>query len=689
MLETSFYNEMSLLDKKPRILNDELPVTSLLINTKPSQSSSSYLDTERRISHIFEQIQASLETRRKSLLDELRQFQNESSTMSRHIFEFQTNLDLAQLISNYGRIMKTIANVDNSESSTSSSPLINENSFKITGRGLKQCTANEEATFSLSFRNIDNCSLSNVSLLDIFIISNESVENNSTPTTIAARKKSFDTSTKPKLKSTTAAANNKIKKCNCDCKMECVGEGLYEVKYKLDQKGIYSLNVLVNKKHIHGSPFKLLCLENRSKAAKKTTTNAKLPAKSQSSFSLRAPILTTAQQRASTPRKSVTINMSSSPPGTSVGMNKSKSPSSFCLYSSATYPSKSSSLSPKSVSNSKLNSPPMIMTTSSTNSNNDDSLMSSAHSILSDSLSSPLSPALSKINISNIENFNDLTDGKKEDDFLFQIGRRGRAFSEFMNPQAVCATSEHIYVTDSNNQKIEAFAHNGEFKFSLGLNSTNLNSKIRRPIGIDCKSDGKILVVDYELKCVNVYEETGKYLNRICQNRLLGPKGVCINKMYQNQIVIADSKANAVCIFDAEGKFVSKFGHLGNKNENFAGPQYVSCNSGGDIIVTDFYNHCIKVFDFAGKFKFSFGSNGSREGQFNGPTGVASDAQDNIIVVDWGNSRIQVFNKYGNFIRYINSELNPLYGPQDLAVINNTVAVADSGNHCIKLFEYL
>jgi hypothetical protein len=159
------------------------------------------------------------------------------------------------------------------------------------------------------------------------------------------------------------------------------------------------------------------------------------------------------------------------------------------------------------------------LTNTTTLSSREDSLMSSAHSMIG---SDSLSPALSTVNISNMENFNDLTENKKEDDFLFQIGRRGRAVSEFMNPQAVCANSEFIYVTDSNNQKIEAFGHNGEYKFSLGWNNASGNGKIRRPIGIDCKSDGKILVVDYEFKCVNVYEENGKFLNRICQNRLLG-----------------------------------------------------------------------------------------------------------------------------------------------------------------------
>ena len=158
----------------------------------------------------------------------------------------------------------------------------------------------------------------------------------------------------------------------------------------------------------------------------------------------------------------------------------------------------------------------------------------------------------------------------------------------------------------------------------MATQSTSSNVKIvKRPCGIVSGQDNKILVVDYELRCVNVYEENGKFVNKICQNKLLGPKGICLNKACNNQIVVADSKANTVCVFDSEGKFLYKFGQTGSKNENFAGPQYVACMSNGDICVTDFYNHCIKVFDSNGVFKFSFGSNGSNQGQFNGPTGIS------------------------------------------------------------------
>ena len=166
---------------------------------------------------------------------------------------------------------------------------------------------------------------------------------------------------------------------------------------------------------------------------------------------------------------------------------------------------------------------------------------------------------------------------------------------------------------------------------------------LRRPVGIEITSDNRVLVSDYEQKCVYMFEEeSGKFISRMCLNKLIGPKGICVNRHVQNQIIVADAKANSVCIFDSEGKFLKSFGNLGNKNENFAGPQYVACLSNGDIVVTDFYNHCIKIFDANGQFRFSFGTSGENQGQFSGPTGVATDPSDNIIVADWGNCRIQV-----------------------------------------------
>jgi len=58
-----------------------------------------------------------------------------------------------------------------------------------------------------------------------------------------------------------------------------------------------------------------------------------------------------------------------------------------------------------------------------------------------------------------------------QDDFVFQIGKHGRGKAEFMNPQAICATHNRIYISDSNNQKIDVFTLSGEYKSSFDTNA--------------------------------------------------------------------------------------------------------------------------------------------------------------------------------------------------------------------------
>lgn len=50
----------------------------------------------------------------------------------------------------------------------------------------------------------------------------------------------------------------------------------------------------------------------------------------------------------------------------------------------------------------------------------------------------------------------------------------------------------------------------------------------------------------------------------------------------------------------------------------------------------------------------------------------------------------QVFDSSGSFLSYINTSADPLYGPQGLALTSDGhVVVADSGNHCFKVYRYL
>ncbi|XP_062408095.1 tripartite motif-containing protein 3-like [Sardina pilchardus] len=295
-----------------------------------------------------------------------------------------------------------------------------------------------------------------------------------------------------------------------------------------------------------------------------------------------------------------------------------------------------------------------------------------------------------------------------EDELIYRVGTRGRERGEFTNLQGISASSNgRIVVADSNNQCIQVFSNDGQFKLRFGVRGRS-PGQLQRPTGVTVDTNGDIIVADYDNRWVSIFSSDGKFKNKIGAGRLMGPKGVAVDK--NGHIITVDNKACCVFIFQSNGKLVTKFGARGTSDRQFTdksgannaleqklsksgpvfSPHFVAVNNKNEIIVTDFHNHSVKVYSADGEFLFKFGSHGEGNGQFNAPTGVAVDSNGNIIVADWGNSRIQVFDSSGSFLSYINTTADPLYGPQGLALTSDGhVAVADSGNHCFKVYRYL
>uniref|UniRef100_A0A8C5AER7 RING-type E3 ubiquitin transferase n=1 Tax=Gadus morhua TaxID=8049 RepID=A0A8C5AER7_GADMO len=249
-----------------------------------------------------------------------------------------------------------------------------------------------------------------------------------------------------------------------------------------------------------------------------------------------------------------------------------------------------------------------------------------------------------------------------EDELIYRVGSRGREKGEFTNLQGISASSNgRVVVADSNNQCIQVFSNDGQFKMRFGVRGRS-PGQLQRPTGVSVDLNGDIVVADYDNRWVSIFSSDGKFKYFV--------------------ILI-------YCILSLQKKTSNHA--LTLQYDPFSpGPHFVAVNNKNEIIVTDFHNHSVKVYNADGEFLFRFGSHGEGNGQFNAPTGVAVDANGNIIVADWGNSRIQVFDSTGSFLSYINTSADPLYGPQGLALTSDgNVAVADSGNHCFKVYRYL
>ncbi|KAG8545334.1 hypothetical protein GDO81_021069 [Engystomops pustulosus] len=277
-----------------------------------------------------------------------------------------------------------------------------------------------------------------------------------------------------------------------------------------------------------------------------------------------------------------------------------------------------------------------------------------------------------------------------EDEMILRVGSRGRDKGEFSNLQGISTTSNNrIVVADSNNQCIQVFSNEGQFKLRFGVRGRS-PGQLQRPTGVAVDMNGDIIVADYDNRWVSIFSPEGKFKNKVGVGRLMGPKGVAVDR--NGHLIVVDNKSCCIFIFQSNGKLVGRFGgrNPGDKQQTgtLDGPHFLAVNNKNEIIVTDFHNHSVKVYSAEGEFLFKFGSHGEGNGQFNAPTGVAVDSNGNIIVADWGNSRIQVFDSSGSFLSYINTMADPLYGPQGLALTSDGhVVVADSGNHCFKVYR--
>ncbi len=225
-------------------------------------------------------------------------------------------------------------------------------------------------------------------------------------------------------------------------------------------------------------------------------------------------------------------------------------------------------------------------------------------------------------------------------------GRRWRHWSSagnkpFASPVAVARRGGVFYLADSETGRVVAFGDNGREVFTIA-------SPLQRPAGLTLSGDS---------------------------------------------LVVADSQAHAVFVFDLRGQLRFKFGKRGSGPSEFNFPTHVAADNHGHLFVTDSLNSRIQVFDTDGKFISQIGSSGDTPGHFGRPKGVAVDTFGHVYVVDAVFDNVQVFDLSGQLLlSWGEGGSGPgTFGvPAGIAIgLDNVIYVADSYNRRIQVFKYV
>lgn len=235
---------------------------------------------------------------------------------------------------------------------------------------------------------------------------------------------------------------------------------------------------------------------------------------------------------------------------------------------------------------------------------------------------------------------------------LASIQNHGSASGEFLLAEFIAVDASQVYVTDTNNNRVQVFDRQGELVRVIGSTGSG-DGQFSGPFGIDVDSQGRIYVSESGNDRVQVFDSSGNYLFKFGSNgsgngQFLYPFGLAIAG--NGNIIVADYSRNDVQIFDSSGNYLTKFGSVGSGDGQFNHPLDVAVFSNGNIAVTDQNNHRVQIFDSSGNFLSKFGSNGTGDGQFGQPYGIHIDANDRMYVVEYNNDRLQVFDQAGTFL---------------------------------------
>ncbi len=157
------------------------------------------------------------------------------------------------------------------------------------------------------------------------------------------------------------------------------------------------------------------------------------------------------------------------------------------------------------------------------------------------------------------------------------LGGKGKAPREFDAPKGIAISSDNIYISDTNNHRIQVFSLKGLALRAImgavdehgqpepGTGDGEFNSPW--DLAIDSKKD--IYIVDRGNNRVQKFSKDGYFLKKFGEANLSNPEHIAIDK-YDNIYVIDDKEY--VQKFNLEGKYLGKVEYVEEAIENFIRP---------------------------------------------------------------------------------------------------------------------
>lgn len=269
----------------------------------------------------------------------------------------------------------------------------------------------------------------------------------------------------------------------------------------------------------------------------------------------------------------------------------------------------------------------------------------------------------------------------------------------FVKPWGIASNGEgKVYIVDTNMRVVIVYDLKSYTVDILGKGS--LGDLFSAPADVALDASGNIYVSDPRRNKVYSFTKDEKPLIAIGDDVTLNwPTGMVVDSTLK-RLYVVNVKNHNIAVFDLDGKYLFSIGKRGGGDGEFNFPTSVDIDSKGNIVVADSMNARVQVFDPNGGFIRKFGKRGDRPEDFQIIKGVAVSRNDDIYVTDAKADKILVFNKNGEPLTSIggsvavaiNMRLNPggFMLPTDIDIDkNDTIYVVDSMNRRFQVFQII
>lgn len=233
----------------------------------------------------------------------------------------------------------------------------------------------------------------------------------------------------------------------------------------------------------------------------------------------------------------------------------------------------------------------------------------------------------------------------KTGEFKFTFGKQGGGQGEFMFPYGLTSDkAKNVYVADLYNKKISIFDKTG--KFIKYFKETDANPVLDGMGGIRIVNE-KLYVTDINKGKVFIYGLDGKKILEISEAggmKLYAPNATAVDK--SGNIYISDSGNNRVVAFDKKGKYIRTINGSkdGKGASTFINPRGLGISDNEVLFIVDNMSHNIHAYDLKGKELYTFGAYGTENENFILPNGLFIDSTGRIYITDPGNARVAMYN---------------------------------------------